>query len=462
MTSSSSFFSSSVCLCDAIFIAIHRLSTASNAQSSARSDTLELKHWVKTRVARAGAPRVVSDWKEVNGDYAFAKYNKKVPMVMYNDEEYTSMLSDDPQWSREETNHLISMCERFDLRFVIIADRYEWQGRRRSVEELKARYYLCARRLLEAREGIEEAHKKYIEVRQPFDPKHEEQRKAALDYLLTRTPAQEIEDQKILDAAKEIESRRTVEAAAVVSAVNEGARNGDGAGAGGSGGNGGALPDSLTTVQDILPAVDGNGPAAPGIYLRGAHAKARIDAMVDRIPGGARTAELLDKAIAGLGVSDLGIPTHTVCELFVELRREAAAMMELQKKVAMKEQELAFLQGRGIRFSLDGAPRDGDNQMGVKVEAAQAGGEMHASVPTMMPTTDAVVHHDRGVDDLATVEDGGVATMAAGAPGSSALGALETPSSSGRVGREKKRKAPARYQNSPSPPRERGVDRKRK
>ena len=166
---------------------------------------------MKTRVARAGAPRVVSDWKEVNGDYAFAKYNKKVPMVMYNDEEYTSMLSDDPQWSREETNHLISMCERFDLRFVIIADRYEWQGRRRSVEELKARYYLCARRLLEAREGIEEAHKKYIEVRQPFDPKHEEQRKAALDYLLTRTPAQEIEDQKILDAAKEIESRRTVE-----------------------------------------------------------------------------------------------------------------------------------------------------------------------------------------------------------------------------------------------------------
>ena len=107
------------------------------AQSSARSDKLELRHWVKTRVQHPGMPPVVADWKEVGGDYAFAKYNKKVAMVMYNDEEYNSMLNDDLEWSREETNYLFSMCETFDLRFIIIADRYDFQGIKRTVEQLK-------------------------------------------------------------------------------------------------------------------------------------------------------------------------------------------------------------------------------------------------------------------------------------------------------------------------------------
>lgn len=105
--------------------------------SSARRDGLELHHWVKTKVHHPGMARIVSDWKEANGDYAFAKYNKKIPMVMYNDEEYNSMLNDDPEWSRDETNYLFNMCELFDLRFVIIADRYDWTGKKRSVEDLK-------------------------------------------------------------------------------------------------------------------------------------------------------------------------------------------------------------------------------------------------------------------------------------------------------------------------------------
>lgn len=418
-------------------------------QSSARTDGLELKHWVKTRVARAGAPRVVSDWKEVNGDYAFAKYNKKVPMVMYNDEEYMSMLSDDPQWTREETNYLISMCERFDLRFVIIADRYEWQGRRRSVEELKARYYVCARRLLEAREGIEEAHKKYIEVRQPFDAKHEEQRKAALDFLLTRTPVQELEDQKLLDAAAEIESRRTVEVAAVVSAANDGA-----CGAGGASTGGIAHAD----VEDVLPAVDGSGPAPPGAYLRGMHAKARIDAMLASIPGGSKTAELLDKAIAGLGVSDLGVPTHTVCESFVELRREMAAMMDLQKRVAMREQVLSILQNRGVGFSHGMAPKKATPLAAVKVEAQTT--ELPAPSTTLPATSSPLA--PASMDALVRGSDMRPAAATTAGTVVASPAAADTPSSAGRLGREKKRKAPLRYQNSPSPPRKRGVDRKRK
>jgi DNA methyltransferase 1-associated protein 1 len=41
-------------------------------------------------------------------------------------------------WSREETDQLFELCERFDLRFIVIADRFPTD---RSVEDLKSRYY---------------------------------------------------------------------------------------------------------------------------------------------------------------------------------------------------------------------------------------------------------------------------------------------------------------------------------
>lgn len=41
-------------------------------------------------------------------------------------------------WSREETDQLFELCERFDLRFIVIADRFPSD---RSVEDLKSRYY---------------------------------------------------------------------------------------------------------------------------------------------------------------------------------------------------------------------------------------------------------------------------------------------------------------------------------
>lgn len=41
-------------------------------------------------------------------------------------------------WTKEETDQLFELCERFDLRFIVIADRFPSS---RTVEELKDRYY---------------------------------------------------------------------------------------------------------------------------------------------------------------------------------------------------------------------------------------------------------------------------------------------------------------------------------
>jgi DNA methyltransferase 1-associated protein 1 len=50
-------------------------------------------------------------------------------------------MADDMDWTREETDYLFQLCQQFNLRFIVIADRYDFPEKQRSLEELKERYY---------------------------------------------------------------------------------------------------------------------------------------------------------------------------------------------------------------------------------------------------------------------------------------------------------------------------------
>lgn len=86
--------------------------------NSARSDGLQLRHWMKT------SPAPSSDADE----YPFAKFNDN-PVVSYDYsmDEYTRML-EDADWTKEETDYLFSMAKEYDVRFYVIADRYDFPG----------------------------------------------------------------------------------------------------------------------------------------------------------------------------------------------------------------------------------------------------------------------------------------------------------------------------------------------
>lgn len=89
-------------------------------------------------------------------DY-FGSFNLHGPSVMeYSQFEYDQHLVD-PNWTAHETSYLFELLRQYDLRFVVAADRYEYPGRtggpikRRSVEEMKDRYYTICRRLVRTR-----------------------------------------------------------------------------------------------------------------------------------------------------------------------------------------------------------------------------------------------------------------------------------------------------------------------
>lgn len=121
--------------------------------SSARTDGLLLHHWVRN----VEYP-----------DYPYARFDIHLDPVTYNtDEEYRTYLQD-PDWSKGETDQLLELAKRFELRWPVIYDRWiELFGhngtsdmdtpRHRKIEDLQHRYYSVAAILMQTRISHEAA-----------------------------------------------------------------------------------------------------------------------------------------------------------------------------------------------------------------------------------------------------------------------------------------------------------------
>jgi len=311
-------------------------------RNSARADGLQLKHWVK-RAVGAGQPALLgTNGGDVGGDYAFAKYNKKVDMIVYTNEEYEQRLKHlDESWSKEETDYLFEQLARFDLRFIIAHDRWAFAGSKaRSVDDLKVRYYSIAKTLIEARAETPEAALAHQVVKMPFNAQHEYDRKVALNTLLNRTNGEMKEEAEILNKVKEIEKRRRAEnqallqrAAAVFAqgrmqtverplSIDE-------------------VRADFETLAPELPT-KGNAPLKPGAYLRGAHFVAVANEQAIQAQGGARFGKRIDQALEDLGVSTPVMNTHAVCAGWLKLREETIELLRARKElVAVYERLVA-------------------------------------------------------------------------------------------------------------------------
>ncbi|KDN49912.1 hypothetical protein K437DRAFT_233722 [Tilletiaria anomala UBC 951] len=197
-------------------------------KNPARQDDLVLTHWVQEDVPAtwsrdlphnadhdtemhdtasqqnaASSSRNKLDQIETN--YPFSQFQAGSGAYSYSNDEYVQHLRDD-DWTKDETDYLIDICSAYDLRFTVIGDRYEWPGKQRTIEDLKARYYAICRRLIRSRISTDD-----IETRQQllqtyaFDRNREVERKKAIARLFARTPAQLAEEEALYVEARRIE-----------------------------------------------------------------------------------------------------------------------------------------------------------------------------------------------------------------------------------------------------------------
>ncbi|KAJ6873296.1 hypothetical protein NC651_032234 [Populus alba x Populus x berolinensis] len=318
--------------------------------SSARKDNLQLYHWV--RVVNGVPP---------TGDYSFAKYNKSVDVVKYTEEEYEKYLTD-PMWTKEETDQLFDLCERFDLRFVVIADRFTSS---RSVEELKDRYYNVSRAMLIARAPSPGDVSGHPLVKEPYNSSQETERKRALSLVLSHTKHQERKDTQVLAEAKKITESRIIALGTEESALPV-ASNVD--------------PD----IAEIAVNLDDSASPSSNAQLASASVAPSTSAMADNAStlaslrmlrvylrtygleqmvqaasssAGLRTIKRVEQTLQDLGVSlKPKVPTKAVCSEHLELRKEILTLLNLQKQLQYKEAEGSSFRD-GSYTDMPGSPK---------------------------------------------------------------------------------------------------------
>jgi DNA methyltransferase 1-associated protein 1 len=215
-------------------------------QNSARGDNgaLVLRHWRQKKdsvvppgdelmdgvqMEADGKSGDGEDKKDVLEDSSFAKYNVKVSVPQYNDDQYDTNLQND-DWSKEETDYLMETVRDLDLRWPLIWDRYEFvpkipEGpdggealsvavlpapKPRTMEELKQRYYEVAAKMMAVQKPAQYMTRPEFELYETmlhFNAAKETQRKRFVANTLARTKEEAHEEESLLMELKRILAR---------------------------------------------------------------------------------------------------------------------------------------------------------------------------------------------------------------------------------------------------------------
>ena len=216
---------------------IERCRTQQPFTNPARADGLVLKHW---RRKHTTAPPVqeTEDAAMHEGDTTdtylenctdYAKYDIKVDMPGFTDEEYDQYLRSD-DWSREETDYLFEVVRDYSYRWAVIWDRYDYRPSQpipetannderalaampfapkkdRSLEDLKARFYNISAKLMKQRiPEVQMDADQYstYEMLTKFDPVMERNRKMLAAALINRSMDEVKEEEFLLTELQRI------------------------------------------------------------------------------------------------------------------------------------------------------------------------------------------------------------------------------------------------------------------
>lgn len=281
----------------------------------ARKDGAVFHHWRK--VADEGK------------DYPFARFNKIVDIPVYSDLEYQQHLHDD-NWTRQETDHLFDLCKRFDVRFVVIHDRWDRQRyKQRSLEDLKERYYSVCNTLTKVRapQGAEPKIK-------AFDAEHERRRKTQLIKLFNRTHEQCEEEEYLLNELKKIDLRKkerekkAQDLQKLITAADSSADT--------------RKTERKATKKKLAPSLmkfkEGGATPEPGGIkfpdFRQSGVTLRSQRMKLPASIGQKKMKAIEQVLEELGIEFNPMPTEEIVQHFNELRQDIVLLYELKLALA--------------------------------------------------------------------------------------------------------------------------------
>ena len=259
--------------------------------NAARSDGLQLSHWKKVN--------------EEDNDYKVVR--SRVELVDFTREEY-EQVEQDTRWSYEETTQLWALCQDFDLRFIIIQDRYSPQWPERTVEDLKERYYSLSRLVLELR-GVTD----HPILQLPYNVQYECKRKAQLEKYVLRTKEQDEEEKQLSEEARKLDARIKKEEKEQRIYEKLMQRDSDI-----------ELPDWPASKHEVKT------PALRSTFLRQPLLQGRVQKKIETI-------------LADLQIPERPYPTPEIVQAYERLKKDILVLQYLQKHTVKKENEKRVL-----------------------------------------------------------------------------------------------------------------------
>ncbi|KAJ9619520.1 swr complex subunit [Taxawa tesnikishii (nom. ined.)] len=201
--------------------------------NAARDDGLVLRHWkpketkepvqqpapetnVDGEATQTEEKRPTQEEEEEEEVYQYAKYNIEVEVPTYTEELYNAQLQD-PDWTKEETDYLISLVKDYGRKWAVVTDRYDFaptslsggqtQPRSRSMEDLKARFYTVSAKCLAQDVPISSMtgpQYTLYSILTSFNPVQETSRKQLAEGHLKRTPDEVAEEATLLSELQRI------------------------------------------------------------------------------------------------------------------------------------------------------------------------------------------------------------------------------------------------------------------
>jgi DNA methyltransferase 1-associated protein 1 len=317
-------------------------------RNSARKDNAVFYHWIR------------SDDK--SEDYRFARFNKKLNLPSYTDEEYEKHFQD-PNWTKAETDQLFDLCRRFDLRFIVIADRFDAN---KTIEDMKERFYSIAAKLVELHATPDEDILQNPLARYVFNKSQDVARKQQCERFYRRSKEQVAEEEELISQFRRIETQlkkhhsarkrviHLMQTALATSATQSYAqtqaeiptenikttkRNKKRK----------HLDDDFNEPDDAEMSMPPPELALPRSRSRGSISGAFVKSAKATTPlsVGSKTAQRVDAALIELGMNlRPNPPTQSVSKMFNDLRQDIVILLDLQKHISQKEYHLEVLKAQ--------------------------------------------------------------------------------------------------------------------
>ena len=251
-------------------------------------------------------------------------------------------------WTRAETDHLLDLCGRFDIRFPVIHDRWDRNlfKTNRSIEDLKGRYYGLCEKLETLHADPSKAGSKPFH----YDADHERRRKEQLKRLCNRT-AEEVEEEEMLrselkkiEARKKEREKKTLDLQKLIAQADSSSKNLSGLDKKALkkkmiGANGSTLQSKSPIKEQDTGGIKFPDFKASGIYLRSQRMKLPPSV-------GQKKTKAIEQLLEVAGVDANPVPSEAMCNEFNDLRSDMVLLYELKSHLASCEQELYTLKAQ--------------------------------------------------------------------------------------------------------------------